>query len=89
MLLNENHREEIADCSEKAYNSLKLEAVQKLLLFKTMEETKAYIAKRNWKVQNGEVIFEKEDHTAVSFEENSRKLIDQMLTYAKEMSRII
>lgn len=69
---------------------MKLEAVQKLLLFKDMEETKQYIAKRKWKVQNGEVIFDHGDQTAaVSFEVNSRKLIDQTLTYAKEMSRII
>jgi hypothetical protein len=68
---------------------LKLEAVQKLLLFKDLQETKEYIAKRKWKVQNGEVIFDHGDQMAVSFESNAKKLIEQTLNYAQEMSRII
>eukprot|EP01080_Neovahlkampfia_damariscottae_P008833 gene8833-781_t len=89
-ILLETVREVIAECSEKAYNSLKLQEAQQVLLFKTEQDTKNYISKRNWKVDNSGVIqFAQVQKQELPFEQSSKQLISKTLSYAKEMERII
>lgn len=89
-ILMDTVREEIADCSEKAYTKLSLAEAQKVLFLNSINETKEYIAKRKWKLVDGGLIrFEKKQHVSETFEETSKSLIAKTLEYAKEMERII
>lgn len=88
-ILMETIREEIADSSEKVYQTIRVSEAQKLLFLKNEEETVKFIQKRKWKVENGEIKFDKQIQVTQSFEETSKQLITKTLLYAKEMERII
>lgn len=88
-ILMETVREEIGDSSEKVYKTLKVSEAQKILFLKNEQETKDFIQKRKWKVENGEIKFDKKVQVTQSFEESSKQLISKTLLYAKEMERII
>jgi len=88
-ILMETVREEIADCSEKAYHHLKLSDAQKILFLKTESELNEFVLKRKWKVEQGVIRFDETIVASQSFEESSKQLISKTLLYAKEMERII
>jgi 26S proteasome regulatory subunit N12 len=88
-ILLETVREDIAECSEKAYHFLKLQDATKILLFQNEQETKNFVEKRKWNVENGVIIFKQVQKQELPFEQTSKQLISKTLGYAKEMERII
>jgi len=79
-------RDEIAECSEKAYKSLPLKDAQKILFLASTQELIEYAQKRNWEI--GETLVFKTDQKA-QVDIPADKLIFQTLTYAKELERIV
>ncbi|KAI9316438.1 cornichon protein-domain-containing protein, partial [Dichotomocladium elegans] len=93
-------RDEIASCSEKAYDSLPLQDASTLLFLKNTQELLSFAQKakkhinvyrkqRGWKVHPGDQIiyFGSEDSDAVEIPQE--QIITQTLTYARELERIV
>ncbi|EIE22372.1 hypothetical protein COCSUDRAFT_37026 [Coccomyxa subellipsoidea C-169] len=81
-------RDEIADCSERAYNTLSLSDAKKLMLFKSDNEAAEYAAQRNWDVRDGSIHFQGgQEKTTTNHQ--PVELIDNALTYAREIERIV
>jgi len=80
-------RDEIAECSEKAYNSLPVQDAKKLLLLSDDSEFTNFVKEKSWKVENGSVVFKKPvvDNTTIP----APSLIHQAVLYAKELERIV
>lgn len=79
-------RDKIAQCAEKAYGSLTVESAQKVLLFDTEAEVLEYMKEREWKVEMGTVDFTPEEE---SKDVNANQLIDESLSYAKQLETIV
>ncbi|XP_020576611.1 26S proteasome non-ATPase regulatory subunit 8 homolog A-like isoform X2 [Phalaenopsis equestris] len=75
-LLAKTVREEIAGCSEKAYESLSVADAKKILMFSSDEELSTYIE-------------EKAKESQPCKEIPSLQLINQTLSYARELERIV
>ena len=90
-MLMDTIREEVASCGEKAYDQLRLSEAQKLLMIPDQGAFLAYAAKRNWKVlPSGYVRFHQDqDKEAVAKMKEARDVIVDMLTYAKELEKIV
>jgi len=86
-ILIDTVRDEIADCTEKAYTSLPSQAAKQFLIFQSDIELFDYAATRNWNVQGGEIIFEKEAESVAEIP--AYKLMKNTLSYAKELERIV
>ena len=86
-MLVDTVRDEIADCSEKAYPSALASEMQRLLMLNSAEEFAEYAAGRGWKVADGRVAFETvaEPRNVMA----TQQLINDTLTYAKELERIV
>ncbi|KAG0168724.1 hypothetical protein DFQ28_011400 [Apophysomyces sp. BC1034] len=82
-------RDEIASCSEKAYESLPLQDAGALLFIKNTAELLSFANKRGWKVNPGEqkICFGSDDSTAVEIPRE--QIISQTLSYARELERIV
>ncbi|KAJ3046047.1 hypothetical protein HDV00_003796 [Rhizophlyctis rosea] len=82
-------RNEIASCSEKAYETLPITDATTLLYFKTPDELRVFAEQRGWAVdwQGGKVHFEVADTGASDIP--ATKMIHQVLGYAKELERIV
>eukprot|EP00128_Syssomonas_multiformis_P004754 Colp12_sorted_trinity150504_noHs@11942 len=80
-------RNEIADCSEKAYTSLPFADARKILYLSSSEEVTAFAQQRGWNLVGGAFVFE----SAVrdTNEVPSTKLILQNLNYARELEKIV
>uniref|UniRef100_A0A061RHA6 26S proteasome regulatory subunit N12 n=3 Tax=Tetraselmis sp. GSL018 TaxID=582737 RepID=A0A061RHA6_9CHLO len=87
--LTQTVRDEIANCSEKAYKSLKLSDAKEMMLFGSEEEVRRYAAERGWAVENGRLVFSDRASEAACREVPSLELINYTLTYAKELERIV
>ncbi|CAL5437817.1 unnamed protein product [Camellia sinensis] len=83
--------DEIAGCSEKAYDSLSINDAWKILLFSSDKELFEYVkeAHHDWEIKNGFVIFQKAKESAPCKEIPSLQLINQTLSYARELERIV
>merc|ERR1712070_857067 len=81
-------REEIAECSEKAYDNIVAGDLQTLLMLSSSADLNEYAAQRKWSVSAGDVRFGKGDAETL-FELPARKLISETLAYAKELERIV
>ncbi|GAA0183446.1 protease [Lithospermum erythrorhizon] len=90
-LLAKTVRDEIAGCSEKAYDSLSVNDACQMLLFSSDKELQAYIEEEHpeWEVQNGRVVFQLAKEAAPCKEIPSLQLINQTLSYARELERIV
>ncbi|KAI5655308.1 hypothetical protein M9H77_32495 [Catharanthus roseus] len=90
-LLAKTVRDEIAGCSEKAYDSLSIKDAQQMMLFSSESELLQYIKEDHpeWEVKNGAVIFQKAKESTSCKEIPSLQLINQTLSYAKELERIV
>ncbi|KAI7886764.1 hypothetical protein K492DRAFT_215527 [Lichtheimia hyalospora FSU 10163] len=88
-ILIDTIRDEIASCSEKAYDSLPLQDASTLLFLRNSQELLNFAQKRGWKVHPGEQIihFGTDDSAAVEIPQE--QIITQTLTYAKELERIV
>ena len=89
-MLTQTVREEIADCSEKAYASIGAPALQSLLMFATPKELAEFAEQRGWSVDGATVTFAAmEEDAPLSAKLPSTQLIQQTLSYAKELERIV
>ncbi|THF94191.1 hypothetical protein TEA_004454 [Camellia sinensis var. sinensis] len=90
-LLAKTVRDEIAGCSEKAYDSLSINDARKILLFSSDKELFEYVKEEHpaWEIKNGFVIFQKAKESARCKEIPSLQLINQTLSYARELERIV
>lgn len=89
-LLAKTVRDEIAGCSEKAYDFLSIADAKKMLMFSTDQELLTYTAEEHpeWEIRNGFVYFQKVKET-VCKDIPSLQLINQTLGYARELERIV
>ncbi|KAJ8768379.1 hypothetical protein K2173_021532 [Erythroxylum novogranatense] len=90
-LLAKTVRDEIAGCSEKAYDYLSLTDACQMLLFSSDHELLQYIKEEHpeWEIKNGQVILQKAKESAPCKEIPSLQLINQTLSYARELERIV
>ena len=82
-------RDEIADCSEKAYSSISAADLQTLLMFSSREELTDFAAERGWDVDGQSVTFARMEEEPLAAKLPSSKLIQETLSYAKELERIV
>ena len=87
--LNEAVRVDIANCSEKAYESLSTKDAQTLLFFNSEKELSTFIesTERAWVLKNGRVWFAASGSQQVRVP--SKQLIQSSLSYANELERIV
>lgn len=89
-LLSNTVRDEIASCSERAYTGMDVESARKLLMFGSKGETEAYCQQHGWDVAGGRITFQSSMEIATGVEQlSSMQLINNSLTYAKELERIV
>ncbi|XP_010267575.1 PREDICTED: 26S proteasome non-ATPase regulatory subunit 8 homolog A-like [Nelumbo nucifera] len=90
-LLAKTVRDEIAGCSEKAYDHLSIDDARQMLMFSSEQELLEYITEEHpeWEVKNGSVFFQKAKESAPCKEIPSLQLINQTLSYARELERIV
>lgn len=90
-LLAKTVRDEIAGCGEKAYDSLSIKDARQMLLYSSDQELFDYIKEEHpeWEVKNGLVVFQKAKESAPCKEIPSLQLINQTLSYARELERIV
>ncbi|CAN1254525.1 26S proteasome non-ATPase regulatory subunit 8 homolog A [Linum perenne] len=85
-------RDEIAGCSEKAYDHLSIDEARQILLFSSEKELLQYIKEvkqLEWEIKDGRVVFQKAKDSAPCKEIPSLQLINQTLSYARELERIV
>ena len=88
-LLVDMVREEIADCSEKAYASIGAADLQGLLMFTTPKELTDFAEARGWSVDGATVTFAKMEDEEPAQKLPSTQLIQETLAYAKELEVIV
>ncbi|KAK8660297.1 hypothetical protein V6N13_051225 [Hibiscus sabdariffa] len=90
-LLAKTVRDEIAGCSEKAYDYLSINDARQMLLFPSDQELLEYVKEEHpeWEVKNGSVFFQKAKESTPCKEIPSLQLINQTLSYARELERIV
>ncbi|XP_043714094.1 26S proteasome non-ATPase regulatory subunit 8 homolog A-like isoform X2 [Telopea speciosissima] len=90
-LLAKTVRDEIAGCSEKAYDYLSISDAKQMLMFSSDHELLEYIKEDHpeWEIKNGFVFFQKAKESAPCKEIPSLQLINQTLSYARELERIV
>lgn len=89
-MLMDGMREKIAACSEKAYETLSVEATAKLLSFSTPGELAAFCEERGWRVEGSTISFAPDAELAATKDEvPSIELIKRSLDYARELEQII
>eukprot|EP00897_Mesotaenium_endlicherianum_P008130 jgi/Mesen1/7345/ME000377S06568 len=88
-LLMSTVRDEIAGCSEKAYDFLTVADAKKVLLLSSDGELQAYAKEHEWELRNGCVYFQSTSDSAHQKEIPSMQLISQTLGYARELERIV
>ena len=88
-MLVDTVREEIADCSEKAYASIKAADLQGLLMFTSAKELSEFAEQRGWSVEGQTVTFSKMEDEMPAQKLPSTQLIQETLAYAKELERIV
>ncbi|XP_073302104.1 26S proteasome non-ATPase regulatory subunit 8 homolog A-like isoform X1 [Primulina huaijiensis] len=90
-LLAKTVRDEIAGCSEKTYDSLSIKDARQMLLFSSDQELSEYIKEERteWEIKNGFVFFQRSKESTPCKEIPSLQLINQTLSYARELERIV
>ncbi|XP_038992646.1 26S proteasome non-ATPase regulatory subunit 8 homolog A-like [Hibiscus syriacus] len=90
-LLAKTVRDEIAGCSEKAYDYLSINDARQMLLFSSDQELLEYVKEEHpeWEVKNRSVFFQKAKEPTPYKEIPSLQLINQTLSYARELERIV
>jgi len=88
-------RDDIADCSERAYVSLAVADARRMLLFADADPAfDAYAAKRGWQIRDGRVWFPAAAAAAAPAASSgsgvpAHKLIHDTLGYCRELERIV
>uniref|UniRef100_A0A6S9RU20 CSN8/PSMD8/EIF3K domain-containing protein n=1 Tax=Chrysotila carterae TaxID=13221 RepID=A0A6S9RU20_CHRCT len=86
-MLVDTVREEIAECSEKAYVSIGASELQSLLMLADETELAQYAEQRGWRVSGGVVTFGDGEPKLLALP--ATQLIAETLAYAKELERIV
>ncbi|PHU28111.1 26S proteasome non-ATPase regulatory subunit 8 -like protein A [Capsicum chinense] len=83
--------DEIAGCSEKAYDRLSTSDARQMLLFSSDKELLQYVEQEHpeWEIKGGFIIFQKVKDSVPCKEIPSLQLITQTLSYARELERIV
>jgi 26S proteasome regulatory subunit N12 len=94
-ILVETVRDEIADCCERAYTSLRLADAQEMLMCDSLEALRQFVdekeGERGWAIDEsaGILVFESEGKADGVLDIPSDELIIRALEYAKELERIV
>ncbi|PIA61066.1 hypothetical protein AQUCO_00300525v1 [Aquilegia coerulea] len=90
-LLVKTVRDEIAGCGEKAYDYLSIIDAKQMLMISSDQELCTFITEErpDWEIKNGLVFFQKAKESAPCKEIPSLQLINQTLSYARELERIV
>jgi 26S proteasome regulatory subunit N12 len=86
-MLVDTVREEIAQCSEKAYASIGASELQGLLMLGSEAELGDYAEERGWVISGGSVTFGGNEEKPLELP--ATQLIQETLAYAKELERIV
>lgn len=84
-------RDELAGCSEKGYDYMSIAEARQVLMFSSDKELHQYIAEEHpeWEIKDGSVFFQKAKETQPCKEIPSLQVINQTLSYARELERIV
>ena len=82
-------RNEIAACSEKAYNVLPLSDATTLLYFKTTDELLSFAKEHSWNVNNAEKKVYFGQSRAEDAEIPAKNVMKQAFEYAHELEKIV
>jgi len=84
-------RDSIADCLEVSYKEMKIEDAVKMMKFDSPQHLSGYIeeCRDDWIIEGNSICFQPAPSGSKASDIPSMKLIDQSLTYATEMERII
>ena len=87
--LTDTVRDEIADCSASSYDTLSLDAAQRMMVFGSRDELLAYVQEKQpaWHVEAGVIHFNAAQ--AARLEVPAMTLIANSLAYATELERIV
>jgi 26S proteasome regulatory subunit N12 len=86
-MLVDTVREEIAECSEKAYASIATGELQSLLMLQSEGDLQEYAESRGWTLKDGTATFGVTDDKSTQLP--ATQLISETLSYAKELERIV
>uniref|UniRef100_A0A0A9AIP4 26S proteasome non-ATPase regulatory subunit 8 n=1 Tax=Arundo donax TaxID=35708 RepID=A0A0A9AIP4_ARUDO len=88
--LTETVRYEIADCSGQAYDYLPISDAKKMLMLTSDQELFDYISEgqHEWEIKNSSVLFHMAKPTP-HLDLASFKLINQALSYARELEQVV
>jgi len=86
-ILMDTIRDEVADCSERAFHTLPVSETQKLLQLSDAQKFQEYVQERNWDVNASTITFHKPESSKTEIP--SMQLIREALLYAKELERIV
>jgi len=86
-ILMDTIRDEVADCSDRAFRSLPVSDMQKLLQLSDARKFQDYIHERKWELNGNNIVFAKPETTKIEIP--SIQLIKETLLYAKELERIV
>ncbi|KAF0899522.1 hypothetical protein E2562_020004 [Oryza meyeriana var. granulata] len=89
-LLAKTVRDELAGCSEKGYDYMSIAEAKQVLMFSSDQELHQYITEERpeWEIKDGCVFFQKAKETQPCKEIPSLQVINQTLSYARELERI-
>lgn len=82
-------RDEIAECSAKAYATIAAPDLQSLLMLSSQAELVDFVEQRGWRIDGSTVSFSAMDEEPTAQKLPSAQLIQQTLSYAKELERIV
>ncbi|KAG6538002.1 hypothetical protein ZIOFF_003105 [Zingiber officinale] len=90
-LLAKTVRDEISGCSEKAYGYLSITDAKKILMFSSDQELLDYISEEHpeWEIKDCCVFFRRAKESQPCKEIPALQLINQTLSYARELERIV
>lgn len=89
-ILLDTLRDEIAACTEKAYQCISLPEASRILYFESEKDMRAFAEKRAWILKEDKYYyFEPETDKEMQQEIPAYKMIQHMLEYAKELERIV
>ena len=88
-MLVDTVREEIAECSEKAYTSIAASELQSMLMLTSGEALIEFVEQRGWRLDGKTVAFSKAEEEQPTQKLPSAQLIQETLSYAKELERFV
>jgi 26S proteasome regulatory subunit N12 len=86
----ETVRTNIGECVLSSYKTLTCESAKNILMFQNIDETIDFIMNKfpEWKIENNIIDLRTQQHSK-SEVISSKKLIEQTLSYASELERIV